>query len=455
MRLFYSPFLHLANFRGWSTIYIMKTYYGAETEKALKNFPFSTHPARMEFILAIVKIKKAAAVANFKAGNISIEIQNAIVKACDEILKGKLSDQFPLSSFQGGAGTAIHMNVNEVIASRANEVLKNKVHPNDHVNASQSTNDVNPSALKIAALFLLGDLEIKLSSLVKTFQKKSREFKNINKLARTHMQDAVPTTLGEEFSSYSESLKRHLSQIKYAKDLCRVLNLGGTAIGNSINASPVYMREVYKELNKITGGKFYKAQNLMSKTSGQTDFLIISQTINNMCLDLSKIANDFKFMSSGPNGGIGEIILPEIQKGSSIMPGKVNPVLPETMNQLYYLVSGNNLCIEKAVEGAQMELGVMIPVMVDRLVESIKLSTEVINQFDKLCVAGIKADKEKCKLHLENSTAYATLLTPRLGYDTVSMIVKKSIYTKKSLRDIVVGEKHLTEKEFEKIINSF
>jgi aspartate ammonia-lyase len=446
----------------------MKNYYGAETEKALGNFPFSTHTVRMEFILAIVKIKKAVAVANFAAGNISKEIQNAITKTCDEILAGppkerasKLSNQFPLSSFQGGAGTAIHMNVNEVIANCATEILKNKirVHPNDHVNASQSTNDVNPSALKIAAFFLLNDLEIKLSALVKTFQKKSKEFKNINKLGRTHMQDAVPTTLGAEFLSYSESLKRHLSQIKNAQDLCGVLNLGGTAIGNSINASPIYIREVYKELNKIThakagqaNSKFYKAQNLMSKTSGQTDFLMISQTVNNMCVDLSKIANDFKFMSSGPNGGIGEIILPEIQKGSSIMPGKVNPVLPETMNQLYYLVSGNNLSIEKAVEGAQMELGVMIPIMVDKLIESIKLSTEVINQFDKLCVQGIKADKEKCKHHLENSTAYATLLTPRLGYDKVSEIVKKSVATKKNLRDIVVGEKYLTEKEFNSLL---
>jgi len=375
----------------------MRHYYGAETEKALKNFPFSTHLVRMEFILAMVQIKKAAAVANFAAGNTSKEIQNAITKACDEILSGKHNNQFPLSSFQGGAGTAIHMNVNEVIANRATEILKGKikVHPNDHVNASQSTNDVNPSALKVASLFLLEDLEKKLYSLVKTFQNKSKEFKNINKLARTHTQDAVPTTLGAEFLSYSESLKKHESQIKTAQDLCRVLNLGGTAIGNSINASPVYIREVYKELNKIINGKFYKANNLMSKTSGQTDFLMISQIVTAMCVDLSKIANDFKFMSSGPNGGIGEIILPEIQKGSSIMPGKVNPVMPETMNQLYYLVSGNNLSIEKAVEGAQMELGVMIPIMVDKLIESIQLSTEVINQFHKLCVVGIKADKEK------------------------------------------------------------
>jgi aspartate ammonia-lyase len=439
----------------------MKIYYGAETKKVLRNFPFSTHPTKMEFILAITQIKKAAAIANYKAGNFGKEIENAIVKVCDEILRGKFVDQFILASLQGGAGTAVNMNVNEVIASRASEILKNKIkiHPNDQVNASQSTNDVNPSALKIASFYLLQDLNSKLFSLVKSFEAKAWEFKNINKLARTHLQDAIPTTLGAEFSAYAENLKRHEIEIKRAQDLCRVLNLGGTAIGNSINASPLYIKEVYKELNKITtaragqaGGKFYKANNLMAKTSSQNDFLIISQMVVSLCVDLSKIASDFRFMASGPNGGIGEIILPELQKGSSIMPGKINPVLPETVNQLYYLVSGNNLSIEKAVEGAQMELGVMLPIIVDKLIESIKLTTEVINQFDNLCVKSIKADKEKCKTHLENSTAYATLLVPRLGYDLVSKIVAESIAKHKTLRDIVVGEKYLEEKEFNKII---
>lgn len=434
----------------------MKLYYGAETKKALKNFPFSVNKTRMEFILAMVKLKKAAAVANHKAGNLDKNIKNAIIKTCDEILKGKYNDQFPLSGFQGGAGTACHMNVNEVIANRATLILKNKtkVHPNNHVNSGQSTNDVNPSALKIAAFYLLGDLDYKLSSLVKSFKVKAKEFKNINKLGRTHLQDAVPTTLGAEFLAYASNLERHKSQIKTAWDLCRILNLGGTAIGNSINASPAYIKEVYKELNKITNGKFYKANNLMARTSGQTDFLIISQIITTLSVDLSKIADDFKFMASGPNGGIGEIILPELQKGSSIMPGKVNPVMPETVNQLHYLVSGNNLSIEKAVEGAQMELGVMLPIMVDRLIGSIKLTTEVINQFDKLCVRGIKVNREKCKYHLENSTAYATLFVPRLGYDAVSDIVKKSVSTNKTLRDIIVGEKYLKENEFNKIVKS-
>ncbi len=434
----------------------MKIYYGEETKKALKNFPFSTSKTRMEFILAMVQIKKAAAIANYLAGNLEKEVQNAIVKVCDEILKGGQGEQFPLSSLQGGAGTASHMNVNELIANQATLILKNKieVHPNNHVNCGQSTNDVNPSALKVSTLFLLENLDSKLASLVQSFKTKAKEFKNINKLARTHLQDAVPTTLGAEFLAAADNLERHRYQIKMAEGLCQILNLGGTAIGNSINASPAYIREVYKQLNKITGKKFYKAKNMMSKTSGQVDFLIISQAITALCVDLSKTASDLRFMASGPRGGVGEIILPELQKGSSIMPGKVNPVMPETVNQLYYLVSGNNLSIERAVEGAQMELGVMLPVVVEKLIDSIKLTGEVIEQFDKLCIQGIKADKEKCKSHLENSTAYATLLVPRLGYDLVSKIVKKSIYTNKTLREIVVGEKYLPESEFDKIIKS-
>jgi aspartate ammonia-lyase len=290
--------------------------------------------------------------------------------------------------------------------------------------------------------------------LLKSFQKKTIEFKKIHKLGRTHLQDAVPTTLGKEFEAYGDNLRRHLSEIKRVESLCQILNLGGTAIGNSINANQVYIKEVYKELNIMTGGHFKKASNLMAKTSGQTDFLIISQMLTTLCVDLTKIANDLKFMASGPRGGIGEILLPELQKGSSIMPGKVNPVMPETVNQMYYLVSGNNASIEKAVVGAQMELGVMLPVVVDKLIESLKIMTQVINQFDKLCISGLKANKERCLFHLENSAAYATLLVPHLGYDLVTQIVKKSISERKTLREIVINEKYLQENVFDKIIKT-
>ena len=434
----------------------MKMYYGEETKKALKNFPFHTHNTRMEFILAMVKIKRAAAVANYKVGNFSLEVKDAIVKSCDEVLGGNYESQFPISSLQGGAGTAVHMNVNEIIANVATSFLGNKmkIHPNDHVNCSQSTNDVNPSALRIASLSLLEELNKSLSCLVNSFEDKSKEFKNINKLARTHLEDAVPTTLGAEFLAYAFNLKKHEGEIRLASELCKALNMGGTAIGNGINAKPIYVKEFYRELNNITNRRFAKVNNLMASTSSQTDFLIISQVVTSLCVELSKIASDFRLMASGPYGGIGEVILPELQKGSSIMPGKVNPVIPETVNQLYYIVSGNNLSIEKAVESAQLELGVMLPVIVDKLIESIKLTTEVINSFDELCVKKVIANEERCRENLENSLAYSISLVPHLGYDIVSNIVKKAILTKKKLREIVVEEKYLSESEFDKIIKS-
>jgi aspartate ammonia-lyase len=435
----------------------MKEYYGQETKKAQKNFPFSVHLVKTEFILSIIKIKKAAAIANYKAGNLTLAKSQAIVKTCDEILNHKHSDQFTLSSFQGGAGTAINMNVNEVIASRATEILKNKiiVHANDDVNCSQSTNDVNPSALKISSFILLNDLDLVLTSLIKSLEIKSKSFKKVLKLSRTHLQDAIPMTLGSEFKTYASNLKSHQQKIKNIVNVSRVLNLGGTAIGNSINANPVYIKNVYLELNKMTKGHFIKASNLSAKTSSQTDFLIISQFLVSLTVELSKIASDMRFMSSGPGGGIGEIVIPELQKGSSIMPGKINPIIPEVVNQLYYLVSGNNLMIEKACEGAQLELGVMLPIITDKLLESLKLTIQTIYQFDKLCVSKIAADKERCLYHLENSTAYATLLVPKLGYDLVSKIVDESIKTKRKLKDVAIEDKYLTNNEFDKIINSY
>ncbi|MCX6797536.1 MAG: lyase family protein, partial [Candidatus Doudnabacteria bacterium] len=410
-------------------------------------------------ILAMAKIKKCAAIANFEAGKISRNVKNAIVKSCEEILEGKLADQFPLPNLQGGAGTSINANVNEVIASRATEILqkqgkKTTVHPNDHVNASQSTNDVNPSALKIALFDLLKSLDIELSALAKALEIKAKEFKNIWKLGRTHLQDAVPTTLGAEFASFAEIVRRRQGNVRHAAGYAEFLNLGGTAIGNSINASPKYIKAVYRELNKISKGNFRPAENLMSKTSSQTDFLIISQAIVALTADLSKIANDFKLLSSGPKGGFGEIVLPELQKGSSIMPGKTNPVIPELINQLYFIVSGNNLTIERCVEASQLELGVMLPTISERLLESVKTTIEALTQFTKLCVAKIRANKARCRQLLESSTAYATLLVPKLGYDIMSEIVKEALRANKTIRQLVLEKKLLTNKEFDNLVQN-
>jgi aspartate ammonia-lyase len=449
---------------------MLKKYYGEETEKALKNFPFDVYKVHKEFISALVKVKKAAAIANCEAGNFSRGIKNAIVKACDEILAGKLKDQFPLRALQGGAGTSTNMNVNEVIASRATEILNGGktlsltlpqrgrevvVHPNDHVNCSMSTNDANPSAIKIASLSLIQDLTVTLEKLAAALEKKSKSFAGVVKLARTHLQDAIPTTLGAEFASYAAIIRWHGEKIKLVSGFSKTLNLGGTAIGNSVNAKPKYIKAVYRELNKITGQQFKPAANLMSQTSSQTDFLAISQAVTALCLDCSKIASDLRLLSSGPRGGFGEIQLAELQKGSSIMPGKVNPILPETVNQLYFLISGNNLSIEHSAHAAQLELGVMFPTIADRLLQSLKLTSEVLEQFTKRCVVSIKANRARCKELLEKSTAYATLLTPKLGYDAVSVLVKEFVKTNKTIREIVLEKKLMSNKELDALVKSF
>ena len=438
---------------------MQKKYYGEQTEKALRNFPFNVYKVHKEFIFALVQIKMAAAIANYKAGNLSADIKSAIVKACADILAGGYKDQFQLRALQGGAGTSINMNVNEVVAGRATEILqksgsKKVVHPNDHVNRSQSTNDANPSAIKVASQKLVLQLQGILENLAGALEKKSVEFKDVNKLARTHLQDAVPTTLGAEFASYAEIIRWHQEKINKIISFSQTLNLGGTAIGNSVNASPKYIKAVYQELNKITGQKFRPAKNLMSQTSSQTDFLAISQAVTALTLDCSKIASDFRLLSSGPRGGFGEITLKELQKGSSIMPGKVNPIMPETVNQLYYLISGNNLTIEHAAHAAQLELGVMFPTIADRLIQTLSITGEVLEQFTKTCVVSIKANKERCKELLEKSTAYATMLTPKLGYDAVSAAVKEALSTGRTLREILVEKQLLTNKEFDQIIRA-
>src|SRR3989344_8208085 len=306
-----------------------KTYRGAQTAKAIKNFPFSFRSPQREFIYAIVEIKKSAALGHFLAGELSREREQAIVKTCDEILAGKYLSSFVLPAFQGGAGTSNHMNVNEVVAVRATEILAKKsrgeitIHPNDHVNMSHSTNDVMPSALRLSAIRMTDKLLSTLDTLILAFEKKSKQFAHVKKLGRTHMQDAVPITLGQEFSAYAEYIKMGRERIKHAREPMLELNLGGSAVGNSINASPKYIAKLYQQLKKTAGLPFRPARNLMAGTSRNSDFVALSQSLTAVCVDLSKIANDFRLLSSGPKGGLGEIVLPTLQPGSSIMPGKV------------------------------------------------------------------------------------------------------------------------------------
>ncbi len=435
----------------------MKQYIGKQTLLARENFPFSASPVHKELFYAIAQIKKAAARANGKIGDLPNDIADAIDKAADELLSGMFDDQLVLPSLQGGAGTSINMNVNEVLAARATELLaaqgkKIIVHPNDHVNMAQSTNDVNPSALKIVCLRLGKALLKDMTECVRIFNAKAKEFATVRKLGRTHWQDAVPITLGEEFAAYAASLERDVKKVAQSLTLCLELNLGGTAVGNAINAKEAYRKAVYIELCAITGFALRPANNLMSQTSSQTDFVSLSQTLVALTLDASKIADDLRLMASGPAGGLGEIQLEPLQPGSSIMPGKVNPILPEAVNQLYFTVSGNNLTVEHAAHASFLELANMFPVLADFLISSLKLTREVLVQFSKRCVGTIKANEKRCRELLERSTAYATLLTPILGYDVVSDAVKESIKADKPIREIVVGKKLMSESEFDKAV---
>ncbi len=418
---------------------------GPQTKSSLQNFPFSLPPVQLDLIYAITEIKWAAALANQSTKDLEPSKSSAIISACKQILGGKYNDQFVTCSLQGGAGTSINMNVNEVIGNLA------KVHPNDHVNMSQSTNDVNPSALKIVCLRLTKTLISNLDHLIKVLNKKTNEYKHIQKLGRTHYQDAVPTTLGNEFATYAAIVARHQQRLSEALNYLYDLNLGGTAIGNAINASPTYIKAVYKELAKITHLSLKPAPNLALGTQSPTDFCHLSSLLTLLFTDLSKIAKDLRFLASGPKGGIAEISLAPLQPGSSIMPGKVNPVIPEVINQSYYLISGHNLTIQHAAEGAGLELAVMFPILADSLITSLKVASTAVTIFADKCIATLTANEANCKKHLENSTAYATLLTPRLGYDTVSGIVKEAIASGKTIRELILEKHLLPESKFDQL----
>jgi aspartate ammonia-lyase len=434
------------------------SFVGKETQKARNNFPFRYPSVHTELFIGVIEVKKAAAIAHKQVGELPEDIADAIVEACDSLLADFPTDQFILPGLQGGAGTSINMNVNEVVAHRATELLAAKgnssiVHPNDHVNRSQSTNDVNPSALKIACFRLTVDALNALNGLATAFELKASEWDAIPKLGRTHLQDAVPITVGSECGSYAATIRRGATRLQTQLPALLELNLGGTAVGNAINASAAYRNALYDALRAVlTFDQVRPLPNLMSGTSSQTDFVALSQALVAVTLDCSKIASDIRLMVSGPNGGFGELSIDELQSGSSIMPGKVNPVVPESVNQLYYLISGNNLTIEHAAHGSQFELGVMFPILAHTLITSLKMTTDVIENFTKQCVASMEVHELRCKELLERSSAYATLLTPKLGYDVVSRCVKTSIKSGVTLRSVIVGEGLITDEEFDALV---
>ena len=434
-------------------------YYGVQSLRAAENFPITGLRMHPELIRSLAYIKKAAALTNREAGLLDGRIADAIVRACDEILTGKLFEQFIVDPVQGGAGTSINMNANEVIANRAIELLGgvkgdySLVNPNDHVNCGQSTNDVIPTAGKMTTLRLLKKLEAELNRLRAAFEDKSREFDHVIKMGRTQMQDAVPIRLGQEFHAYADAVRRDTVRMGKAMDEMRSLNMGGTAIGTGINADETYLRRIVPVLSEVSGIELTQAGDLIDSTQNPDPFVAVSGAVKTCAVTLSKIANDLRLMSSGPRTGFGEINLPARQNGSSIMPGKVNPVIPEVINQVAFLIIGNDMTVTMAAEGGQLELNAFEPIIFYCLFQSIGTLTYAVHTFVDNCVTGITANEERCRALVESSVGVVTALTPHIGYQHAADIAKRAIVSGQSVRKLILQEKLLTEEEIDTILD--
>jgi len=434
-------------------------YYGIQTVRAKENFPITGYPPHADLIKAFGYVKKAAAKANAKVGVLNKGIAKAIMEAADDVIEGKLNDEFIVDSIQGGAGTSFNMNANEVIANRAIEILGGKkgeyikVSPNTHVNMAQSTNDAFPTAIHIACLYLSNGLITNLNDLVATMKKKEVEFDDVIKMGRTHLQDAVPIRLGQEFGSYRRMLSRDLGRIKQSVDQLYEVNMGATAVGTGLNAMPEYIDQVTKNLAEMTGMPFHRAEDLVDATQNTDAYTQLSSTMKILAINLSKIANDLRLMSSGPRTGLNEINLPPRQAGSSIMPGKVNPVMCEVINQISFQVIGNDHTISLASEAGQLELNVMEPVLVFNLLQSFTILQNGISVFTKFAVDGIEANIEHCKTLVENSVGIITAINPHVGYETAARIAKEAITSNRPVREICIERGILTEEELDKILD--
>ncbi len=436
-----------------------EAYYGVHSLRAKQNFSITGYALHPVFIQNLVKIKKAAAITNRNCGQLPEKIADAIIAACDEILKGELRDQFIVEAVQGGAGTSANMNANEVIANRAIELLGGRrgdysiVHPNDHVNMSQSTNDVIPTAAKLTVLDMLDPLSDEMSQLRSALSVKAHEFGHILTTGRTQRQDAVPMRLGQCFQAYATMTGRDVSRMRDCSREMYQVNLGGTAIGTSINASPAYLRSIVYNLSRITGRPLQMAEDLIDATQNLDCFVTVSGTLKTCAVNLSKMSNDLRLLSSGPRAGLGEIILPAKQNGSSIMPGKVNPVIPEVVSQVAFLVIGNDTSITLAAEAGQMELNAFGPVAFYKLFESIHSLTEAVRTLTFNCIAGIRANEKRCTELLESSVGVVTVLCPYIGYRKAAEIAKVSLNTGVSIRDLVLSEHLMDREELSRLLN--
>ncbi len=435
-------------------------YYGVQTLRALENFNISgvTLNFYPDLIDALAMVKQAAAEANHELGLLEPTIKDAIIKACTEITNGKFHNQFVVDMIQGGAGTSTNMNANEVIANRALEHLGYSkgeyqyCHPLNHVNMSQSTNDAYPTAVKIALINSNKKLVRVLESLIESFRAKAKEFSHVIKMGRTQLQDAVPMTLGQEFEAYAVTLSEEVERLNQNVRLFLEVNMGATAIGTGINSDPDYPEKVIKHLRKISGLDLVLASNLVEATQDTGAFVMYSSAVKRLAVKLSKISNDLRLLSSGPRTGLNEINLPPMQPGSSIMPGKVNPVIPEVVNQIAFKVIGNDLTVTLAAEGGQLELNVFEPVIVQSLFESIEMLKNGMNTLKYRCIDGITANEERCRSMVHNSIGLVTALNPYIGYEASTQLAKEALVTNKSVYDLVLQKGLLSKQQLDTIL---
>ena len=435
-------------------------YFGVQTMRAVENFHISR--VRLNFfprlIHALADVKQGAAAANRDLGLLDPAIADAITRACEELREDRFNEQFVVDMVQGGAGTSTNMNANEVIANRALELLGHHkgeysyCHPNNHVNLSQSTNDASPTAVRIALARSIDSAVTSLQELIAAFHAKGEEFADIIKMGRTQLQDAVPMTLGQEFEAYAATLTEEIDRLKTNMRLFYEINMGATAIGTGINADPDYAELCTKHLREITGLPLTKAANMIEATSDTGAFIMNSSALKRLAVKLSKICNDLRLLSSGPRCGLNEINLPPRQPGSSIMPGKVNPVIPEVVNQVAFRVIGNDLAITLASEAGQLELNVMEPIIVLSLFENIEMLVNAMNTLREKCIVGITANPEVCRRMVYNSIGLVTALNPYLGYETSTMLAKEALQSGKGIYDLVLEHKLMDEEELNKIL---
>ena len=437
----------------------VNAYYGVQSLRGAENFLITGQQLRPEFIVAMAQIKKACAICNHNVSQLDAPRKDAIIAACDEIIDGKFHDQFICDPIQGGAGTTANMNANEVIANRAIEILGGQkgdyslVHPNDHVNRAQSTNDVIPTTAKLTAAKLLRNAIFQVTRLQNALEAKKKEFYNIIKMGRTQMQDAGPIRLGAEFGAYAKAISRDLNRLENALTEMYTINLGGTAIGTALNADPRYVEQLAPTLSEICGLPLVKAEDLIDGTQNLDSFAYVSAALKTCAISCSKIANDLRLMSSGPRCGFEEINLPAMQNGSSIMPGKVNPVIPEVMSQAAFCIIGNDMTITMAAEAGQLELNYAEPVLYHKLFESLVVLTGAVQTFVDHCIVGITANEERCRELVEGSVGVITAICPKLGYAESADIAKTAIATGVSVREVLRSKQILSEKEIKKLLN--